>query len=44
MSEDLAYILSVFAYLIGTGLMAGALWLGIEGVYWLYCKATGREY
>ena len=31
----------------GLTLLAGAgvaLWLGVEGAYWLYCKATGREY
>ena len=21
-----------------------ALWLAIEGGYWLYCKASGRDY
>lgn len=41
---DLAYVVSVFLFLIGTGILAGALWLAIEGAYWLYCKATGRDY
>jgi len=42
--SELTYLLSVFAFFIGTGVLAGALWLGIEGAYWLYCKATGRDY
>lgn len=42
--QELTYLLSIFAFLIGTGLLAGLLWVTIEGAYWLYCKATGREY
>jgi hypothetical protein len=42
--SELFYFLSVMA---GLGsLIAGAalLWGAVEGVYFLYCKATGREY
>ena len=42
--SDLVYLLSsllaVAAYIV-----AGvALWAGVEGVYYLWCKVTGREY
>lgn len=42
--SDLMYLASA---LLAVGLWAcavAALWLVIEGVYWLYCKATKREY
>lgn len=42
--SELAYLLSIFMFLIGTGVMAWLLWLGIEGVYWLYCKITKQDY
>lgn len=42
--SELAYFLSVMLSLVIIGAAGGVLWLGIEGVYWLYCKATGREY
>ena len=42
--DSLAYFLSVLA---GLGsLIAGAvlLWAAVEGAYFIFCKATGREY
>jgi uncharacterized membrane protein len=42
--SELAYLLSVLA---GLGsLIAGAvlLWAAVEGAYFIFCKATGREY
>lgn len=42
--QELAYLLSIFAFLIGTAGLAGLLWVMIESAYWIYCKATGREY
>jgi hypothetical protein len=42
--QDLLYIGSVFAFLIGSAALAGVAWLAVEGVYWIYCKAIGREY
>jgi fucose permease len=42
--NEIAYFLSV---MVGLGsIVAGAvlLWGAVEGVYFLYCKATGREY
>jgi hypothetical protein len=36
----LSDLLAVAAYVV-----AGvALWLVVEGIYWVYCKATGRNY
>jgi hypothetical protein len=42
--EDLLYIGSA---LLALGLWAcalGALWAVVEGVWWLYSKATGKKY
>jgi hypothetical protein len=42
--EDLLYLGSL---LLGIGLWAcalGALWAVVEGAWWLYSKATGKEY
>ena len=42
--SELIYLGSIFlsfaVYIVG----ALALWGAVEGVYWVYCKATGREY
>lgn len=42
--SELIYLGSIFlsfaVYIVG----ALALWTVIEGVYWVYCKATKREY
>ena len=42
--NDLAYVLSalmsVAFYIVGVW----ALWQVVEGVYWIYCKATGKTY
>lgn len=42
--NEILYLASV---LMALGLYAVAgvlLWVAIEGAYWLYCKATGRDY
>jgi hypothetical protein len=42
--SELAYLLSV---IVGLGsIVAGAvlLWVAVEGVYFLYCKARGIKY
>lgn len=44
MSSDLAYLLSVFLFLGLTAIGGVAIWLAVEGVYWLYCKIRGRDY
>ena len=42
--SELAYLLSVLLGLAAYAVAAVALWGAVEGVYWVYCKATGREY
>lgn len=44
MSEDIAYILSVFMFLGGLAVLAGISLLVVEGAYWIYCKVRGRDY
>lgn len=44
MSEDIAYILSVFMFLGGLVVIAGISLLVVEGAYWIYCKVRGRDY
>jgi hypothetical protein len=42
--SELAYLGSVLLA-IGAYAVAGwLLWQGVELVYWLYCKATGKDY
>lgn len=42
--SELLYLLSVLTAL-GLYAVAGlALWGAVEGVYYIFCKATGREY
>lgn len=42
--SDIIYLLSVLVALGIYAVAGAALWLAVEGVYWLYCKATGRDY
>lgn len=44
MSEDLGYLLSVLLALAAYGFGFWVLIKAVEGAYWLYCKATGRDY
>lgn len=44
MSSDIGYVLSVFLFLGLTAIGGVAIWLGVEGAYWLYCKIRGRDY
>ena len=44
MSEDLGYMLSVLLALAAYGVGFWVLIKAVEGLYWLYCKATGRDY
>ena len=42
--SELAYLLSV---IVGLGSIVAAavlLWVAVEGAYFIFCKATGREY
>lgn len=44
MMNELLYLLSVLTAL-GLYAVAGvALWGAVEGVYWLWCKVTKRDY
>lgn len=42
--SDLFYLLSIFGVLAAYGVAGWVLWQGVELAYWIYCKATGREY
>jgi hypothetical protein len=42
--SELAYLLSVLLSLAAYAVAAVALWGAVEGAYWVYCKAIGREY
>ncbi len=42
--SELAYLLSVLLSLTAYAVAALALWGAVEGVHYIYCKATGREY
>ena len=42
--SDILYLVSVLLS-IGVYITAAALlWVVVEAVYWIYCKATGRKY
>jgi hypothetical protein len=42
--SELAYLLSVLLSLAAYAVAAVAIWAAVETGYWIYCKATGREY
>ena len=42
--SDLAYLLSALLAVAAYVVAGVALWLVVEGIYWVYCKATGRDY
>lgn len=42
--DALIYLLMVLLSLAAYALAGVALWVVIEGGYWLYCKITGRDY
>lgn len=44
MSRDLLYLGSALAAVGLWACAVVALWAVVEGGYWLYCKATGRDY
>ena len=37
-------VMQLFAGLALLALEGIALWGAVEGIYWIYCKATGRRY
>jgi len=42
--NELLYLASVLLSLAAYAVAAVALWGVIEGVHYIYCKATGRKY
>lgn len=42
--SELIYFLSVIVTLAAYGVALWLLWQGVELIYWVYCKITGREY
>jgi hypothetical protein len=44
MSADLGYLLSVLLTLAAYGVGFWLLLQTVEGAYWIYCKARGRDY
>jgi hypothetical protein len=42
--SEIAYLLSVLLSLAAYAAAVVVLWGAVEGAYYLFCKATGREY
>jgi hypothetical protein len=42
--SDLAYLLSVLLAVAAYAVAGVLLWAAVEGIYWVYCKITGKEY
>lgn len=42
--SELGYLLSVLLAIAGYVVGGWLLWKAVEGVYWIYCKITGKEY
>ena len=42
--SELGYILSVLLALAAYAVAGAALWVAVEGVHYLWGRATGREY
>lgn len=42
--SELLYLGSVLLALAAYAVAGVALWGAVEGGYWLYCKATGKDY
>ena len=42
--SELAYLLSVLLALAAYAVAGVLLWAAVEGVYYLWCKITGRDY
>ena len=42
--SELMYLLSVLLSLAAYAVAGVALWGAVEGVYWLWCRVTGRDY
>jgi fucose permease len=42
--NELGYLFSVLLALAAYAVAGVLLWVAVESVYYLWCKATGREY
>jgi len=42
--SELAYLLSVLLAIAAYAVAGLALWAGVEGSYYLFCKITKRDY
>ena len=42
--SELGYLLSVLLALAAYAVAGAALWVAVEAVHYLWCRATGREY
>lgn len=42
--SELMYLLSVLLSFAAYAVAGVALWGAVEGVYWLWCRVTGRDY
>ena len=42
--SEIFYLGSIFMVLAAYAVGGWILWQGVELTYWLYCKATGKEY
>ena len=42
--DTLIYLLSVLLSLAAYAVAGVALWAAVEGVYYVWCKVTGRDY
>lgn len=42
--SEITYFLSVMLALGAYAVIGWALWQVVEGVYWIYCKITGKDY
>jgi hypothetical protein len=42
--SEVAYLLSVLLALAAYAVAGLALWAGVEGSYWIWCKVRGRDY
>jgi hypothetical protein len=42
--SELGYLLSVLLALAAYAVAGLALWVGVEGAYWIWCKIKGRDY
>jgi hypothetical protein len=42
--HDIAYLLSALLAIAAYAVAGVALWLAVEGIHYLWCKITGRDY